>query len=159
MSWVDYGVLVLYLVGCFVVGARFVSRSRTQGLKDYFLGERDIPAWAVMISIVATETSAVTFLSVPGNSGRPGGNMTFLQLAMGYIVARVIVTFLLLPSYFRGDIETAYQVPSGGSASRRSGRRRSSSWSRGRWPRGSACSWPRWSSARSPGGGSARRSS
>jgi SSS family transporter len=110
MSWVDYGVLVLYLVGCFVVGARFVSRSRTQGLKDYFLGERDIPAWAVMISIVATETSAVTFLSVPGNSGRPGGNMTFLQLAMGYIVARVIVTFLLLPSYFRGDIETAYQV-------------------------------------------------
>ena len=107
---IDLGVLVLYLVGCTWLGARIASGPGGKGLKGYFLGESNIPAWAVMISIVATETSAVTFLSVPGNSASPKGDMTFLQLALGYILARVVVAVVLLPSYFKGEIYTAYQV-------------------------------------------------
>ncbi len=108
MSPLDFGVLVAYLVGCTALGARIGSRVDAGGMKGYFLGEGNIPGWAVMISIVATETSAVTFLSVPGNATR--GDLTFLQLALGYIAARVVVTAVLLPSYFRGEIYTAYQV-------------------------------------------------
>src|SRR4051812_38532958 len=74
MSPIDLGVIVIYVVGCTLLGARLGSS--TGGLKGYFLGESNIPAWAVMISIVATETSAVTFLSVPGIAYR--GDMTFL---------------------------------------------------------------------------------
>jgi SSS family transporter len=110
MQPLDYGIVVLYIVGCTALGARIASGSSAKGLKGYFLGESDIPAWAVMISIVATETSAVTFLSVPGNSAVEKGNMTFLQLAFGYILARYVVTWLLLPSYFKKQIYTAYQV-------------------------------------------------
>jgi SSS family transporter len=106
MSPVDLGVIVVYVVGCTVLGALLGSSG--QGLKGYFLGERNIPAWAVMLSIVATETSAVTFLSVPGIAYR--GDMTFLQLAIGYLVARVVVAAFLLPAYFKGEIFTAYQV-------------------------------------------------
>lgn len=102
----DLGVIVVYIVGCTMLGARLGSESK--GLKGYFLGESNIPGWAVMISIVATETSAVTFLSVPGNAYR--NNMTFLQLAIGYILARFVVAFILLPLYFKGEIFTAYQV-------------------------------------------------
>jgi solute:Na+ symporter, SSS family len=108
MQPLDFGVVVLYVLGCTVLGARIASGSGAKGLKGYFLGESDIPAWAVMISIVATETSAVTFLSVPGNATK--GDMTFLQLAFGYILARYVVTWLLLPSYFKKQIYTAYQV-------------------------------------------------
>ena len=101
---------MLYIVGCAVLGARIGSAPGGSGLKGYFLGESNIPAWAVMISIVATETSAVTFLSVPGFAAKAGGDMTYLQLGFGYILARFVVTFVLLPSYFRGQIFTAYQV-------------------------------------------------
>jgi SSS family transporter len=106
MSLVDLGVIVVYVLGCTALGAGLGRRAR--GLKDYFLGESNIPAWAVMISIVATETSAVTFLSVPGIAYR--GDMTFLQLAMGYILARVVVAVVLLPAYFQKKIFTAYEV-------------------------------------------------
>src|SRR3954464_9814358 len=108
MQSLDYGVLILYIVGCTALGARIGSGSGAKGLRGYFLGESNIPGWAVMISIVATETSAVTFLSVPGIGYR--GDMTFLQLALGYIIARVVVAVVLLPAYFRGEIFTAYQV-------------------------------------------------
>ena len=108
MQLLDFGVLILYIVGCAILSARIGSGSGSRGMQGYFVGERDIPAWAVMISIVATETSAVTFLSVPGSATK--GNMTFLQLALGYILARIVVTTVLLPSYFRGQILTAYQV-------------------------------------------------
>jgi solute:Na+ symporter, SSS family len=106
MNPVDLLIIVIYVVGCTALGARIGTGSR--GLKGYFLGESDIPAWAVMLSIVATETSAVTFLSVPGISYR--GDMTFLQFALGYILARFVVAFVLLPAYFKGEIFTAYQV-------------------------------------------------
>ncbi len=108
MHPIDLIVIVVYLAACLGLGVRLGAKGAEGGLRGYFLGERDIPAWAVMISIVATETSAVTFLSVPGIAYR--GNMTFLQLAMGYVVARVVVAVFLLPSYFKKEIFTAYQV-------------------------------------------------
>jgi SSS family transporter len=108
MHPIDIAVIALYLFGCTALGARIGKGINQEGLKGYFLGERNIPAWAVMISIVATETSAVTFLSVPGNGYR--GDLTFLQLAFGYILARIVVAVVLLPAYFKGEIYTAYQV-------------------------------------------------
>jgi SSS family transporter len=106
MHPLDLGIIVVYVLGCTVLGARFGSKA--QGLKGYFLGESNIPAWAVMISIVATETSTATFLSVPGVAYE--GDFTFLQLAFGYLLGRVVVATLLLPAYFRGEIDTAYQI-------------------------------------------------
>jgi Na+/proline symporter len=73
---------------------------------DYFLGARNLPAWAVLLSIVATETSALTVISVPGLGAR--GSLTFLQLAFGYLIGRFAVAAWLLPGYFRGEQETAY---------------------------------------------------
>ncbi len=73
---------------------------------DYFLGARDLPAWAILLSIVATETSALTVISIPGIGAR--GDLTFLQLTIGYLIGRIGVAVWLLPGYFRGDQETAY---------------------------------------------------
>ena len=109
MHPIDVAVIVVYILGCTALGG-WIGGKGEQGLKGYFLGERNMPAWAVMISIVATETSTVTFLSVPGTAYAQGGNFEFLQLPIGYIFGRMIVSAVLLPSYFRGQIETAYQV-------------------------------------------------
>ncbi len=106
MSPIDVIVIAVYIAGCTSLGAWLGSRS--EGLKGYFLGDSNIPAWAVMISIVATETSTATFLSVPGVAYR--GDFTFLQLAFGYILGRIVVATVLLPAYFRGKILTAYQL-------------------------------------------------
>lgn len=106
MHAIDLLILVIYVVGCTVLGARLGAGGG--GLKGYFLGESSIPGWAVMLSIVATETSTATFLSVPGVAY--GADFTYLQLAFGYLVGRVIVAVVLLPSYFKGEIFTAYQV-------------------------------------------------
>jgi SSS family transporter len=106
MSSIDLIVIAIYIAGCTSLGAWLGSRS--EGLKGYFLGESNIPAWAVMISIVATETSTATFLSVPGVAYR--GNFTYLQLAFGYLFGRVVVATVLLPAYFRGKLFTAYQL-------------------------------------------------
>jgi SSS family transporter len=106
MSPIDLAVIVVYVAGCTALGARLGAKAT--GLKGYFLGESNIPAWAVMISIVATETSTVTFLSVPGEAYR--GDFAFLQLAIGYILGRFVVATVLLPAYFRSEIYTAYQI-------------------------------------------------
>src|SRR5438309_10922921 len=103
MNPIDLAVIAVYVAGCTALGAWLGSRST--GLKGYFLGESNIPAWAVMISIVATETSTVTFLSVPGVAYK--GDFTFLQLAFGYILGRIVIASVLLPAYFRGQILTA----------------------------------------------------
>jgi SSS family transporter len=108
MEPIDLAVILVYVSGCTVLGA-WLGR-KVQGTSAYFLGERNIPAWAVMLSIVATETSTATFLSVPALAFRPGGNFTFLQLALGFVVGRVFVSLLLLPAYFQGQILTAYEV-------------------------------------------------
>ena len=82
-----------------------------QNTLDYFLGGRLIPWWAVLLSIVATETSTVTFLSIPGFSfARENGDFRFLQITFGYIVGRILVVFVLLPLYFRGQPFTSYEV-------------------------------------------------
>ena len=106
MHPIDIIVIAVYILGCTALGAWLGARS--QGLKGYFLAESDIPVWAVMISIVATETSTATFLSVPGVAYTK--DFTFLQLAFGYILGRVVVATVLLPAYFRGQILTAYQL-------------------------------------------------
>jgi SSS family solute:Na+ symporter len=100
------GVILLYLVGINLLGG-LLGRGQKDA-KDYFLGARALPWTAVMGSIVATETSALTFLSVPGDAYRSG--FTFLQLTFGYLVGRIAVAAFLLPSYFRCEIPTAYAL-------------------------------------------------
>lgn len=103
---VDLLVLVVYLVAVVLLGV-WLGRGQKQ-LGDYLLGGRNLPWWAILGSIVATETSTATFLSVPGIAY--GGDLRFLQLAIGYMLGRLAVVYLLLPHYFRGDLMTAYQV-------------------------------------------------
>ena len=88
------------------VGIGFWATRRQETAGDYFLGARNLPAWAILLSIVATETSALTVISVPGIGAR--GDLTFLQLAFGFAVGRTAVALWLLPGYFRGEQETAY---------------------------------------------------
>ena len=99
-------VILVYLVGINLLGA-LLGRGQKDA-KDYFLGNRALPWYAVMASVVATETSALTFLSIPGDAYRSG--FTFLQLTLGYLAGRIAVSALLLPSYFRGEIPTAYAL-------------------------------------------------
>ena len=109
LSPVDLAVVAAYILGMTLFGLWFSKGQKD--LKTYFVGERNVGWFMVLISIVATETSAVTFLSVPGTAYNPnGGNMTFLQLALGYIVGRVVVAWVLLPMYMRGELFSAYQV-------------------------------------------------
>lgn len=103
---IDLAIVIAYLVGTVLFGL-WIGRGQ-RGISDYLLGERSVPAWLVLLSIVATETSSVTFLSVPGRAY--SGNMTFLQLAFGYVLGRYAVVGLLLPLYFHGQMFTAYEV-------------------------------------------------
>jgi SSS family transporter len=104
-SVIDYVVIVVYLVG--VAGLGIYAAGRQDSTSDYFMGGDGLPWWAVMFSVVATETSTLTFISIPAVAY--GGNLTFLQITLGYIVGRIIVSKLLLPSYFKGRLATAYQ--------------------------------------------------
>ena len=106
MSSIDVTIIAVYVAGCTALGAW--QGSRSHGLKGYFLAESNIPAWAVMVSIVATETSTATFLSVPGVAYQ--GDFAFLQLAFGYLLGRITIATFLLPAYFRGEILTVYQL-------------------------------------------------
>jgi SSS family transporter len=105
MASLDLAVVALYLLATLGLGLRLSRRQHSSA--DYFLGARDLPAWSVLLSIVATETSALTVISVPGIGAR--GDLTFLQLAFGYFVGRLAVAAWLLPGYFTGQQETAYQ--------------------------------------------------
>jgi SSS family transporter len=104
LSPLDLAVIALYGALVLGIGALAGRNQRTAG--DYFLGARNLPAGAVLFSIVATETSALTVISVPGIGAR--GDLTFLQLALGYVVGRLAVARWLLPGYFAGEQETAY---------------------------------------------------
>ena len=109
--------IVVYLAGINLLGA-WIGRGQRDA-RDYFLGNHAMPWWAVMASIVATETSALTFLSVPGDAYRTG--FLFLQLVFGYVVGRIAIALLLLPGYFQKEISTAYELLEArfGSAARR----------------------------------------
>ncbi len=102
----DFAIIAIYLVGITLFGLRF--RKRQRSLRDYFLADRNIPWWAIALSIVAAETSTLTIISVPGLAYE--GNLTFLQLVLGYLTGRVIISFILLPQYFRGELYTAYEL-------------------------------------------------
>jgi SSS family transporter len=96
--------MVVYFAAVVGIGVHFTRRQRDAS--DYFLGRHALPWWAVMLSIVATETSALTVISIPGLAAR--GDLTFLQLPLGYLVGRIGVAVWLLPGYFKGENETAY---------------------------------------------------
>jgi SSS family solute:Na+ symporter len=102
----DFTIIALYLAGITLFGLRFRKKQRT--LRDYFLADRNIPWWAIALSVVAAETSTLTIISIPGLAYDT--NLTFLQVVMGYVVGRVIISFVLLPHYFRGDLYTAYEL-------------------------------------------------
>ena len=104
MAPLDLAVLVGYFALTITIGFWVTRGQRSAG--DYFLGARDLPAWSILLSIVATETSALTVISVPGVGAR--GDLTFLQLTFGYLVGRLVVAWWLLPGYFAGKQETAY---------------------------------------------------
>ncbi|HEY3972869.1 MAG TPA: sodium:solute symporter [Candidatus Sulfotelmatobacter sp.] len=106
LSHLDLAIITLYLAGITLFGLRF--RRKQRSLRDYFLAGRDIPWWAIALSIVAAETSTLTIISIPGLAYDT--NLTFLQVVMGYVVGRVIISVVLLPHYFRGDLYTAYEL-------------------------------------------------
>jgi solute:Na+ symporter, SSS family len=106
ISTIDFAIILLYLTGITLFGVRF--RRSQQSLRDYFLGGRSAPWWAIASSLVATETSTLTIIGTPAIAY--DSNLGFLQLVMGYLVARVILCVVLVPQYFQGEFYTAYQL-------------------------------------------------
>src|SRR6187455_712822 len=102
----DYLVIALYLVAITAFGSWFAKFQKTT--RDYFLADRSAPWWAICFTIVATETSTLSFIGVPAQAY--AGNMMFLQLAMGYVIGRLLVSAIFLPAYFRGDLFTSYEL-------------------------------------------------
>ncbi|UCF63586.1 MAG: sodium:solute symporter, partial [bacterium] len=100
----DSLIVIVYMTASAMIGA-WIGRKQ-KSTADYFLGGRNIPWFAVTFSIVATETSVLTFISIPAVSYI--GDMTFLQICMGYILGRILVAWLMIPAYYRGDMNTAY---------------------------------------------------
>jgi SSS family solute:Na+ symporter len=106
LTWIDYTVIAAYLLAITAFGTWFARFQKTT--VDYFLTGRSVPWWAICFTIVATETSTLSFIGVP--AGAYAGNMTFLQLAFGYVIGRILVSVLFLPSYFRGELFTSYEL-------------------------------------------------
>ena len=106
LTWIDYVVIAVYLLGITAFGSWFARFQKTT--RDYFLTDRSVPWWAICFTIVATETSTLSFIGVP--AGAYAGNMTFLQIAVGYIVGRILVSVLFIPAYFRGELFTSYEL-------------------------------------------------
>ena len=106
--WIDFGIIALYLLAVTWFGARFRNRRGEGGLKEYFLASHAAPWWAISLSIVSAETSTLTIIGTPALSF--GGNLAFLQVVFGYLIARILISILFLPAYFRGQLFTAYQL-------------------------------------------------
>ncbi|GAB4108169.1 MAG: sodium:solute symporter [Acidobacteriota bacterium] len=102
----DYGILVAYLAATAIFGS-LLGRSH-RDTRDYFFGGKHMSWWAISLSIVATETSTLTFIGVPAIAYT--GNLAFLQLTFGYLLGKLLVSFILIPGYFRGDYQTAYEL-------------------------------------------------
>ena len=105
---IDLAIIVLYLL--LVVGAGVYFARRQQTTARYFTGGREVPWWAISASIVGTETSTVTFISVPGIAYAAGGDFRFIQIVFGYIVARIVISIFFMPRYFRRELVTVYQL-------------------------------------------------
>lgn len=102
----DYAVVGIYLLAITAFGSWFARFQRTT--RDYFLTDRSVPWWAVCFTVVATETSTLTFIGIPATAY--AGNMTFLQLAAGYVIGRIVVSAIFIPAYFRGELFTSYEL-------------------------------------------------
>ncbi len=106
MRYLDLGVIFVYLIAITLFGARF--RRGQKNLRDYFLGGRTAPWWAISLSIVSAETSTLTIVGTPALAF--AGNLGFLQIVLGYLLARIVISSLFLPHYFRGEMFTAYEL-------------------------------------------------
>lgn len=104
LTTLDFAVIAIYFVG--VAGFGLRAGGRQKSTTDYFLGSRNLPWWAVCFSVVATETSTLTVISVPAVAYL--GTLTFLQLTFGYLLGRILVALYFLPRYFEGELSTAY---------------------------------------------------
>ena len=103
-NFLDYGVLLVYLIG--VAGFGIWAGGKQTTTRGYFLGNHNLPWWAVCFSVVATETSTLTVIGVPAVTYL--GGLAFLQITFGYIIGRIIVSLYFLPRYFGGNLTTAY---------------------------------------------------
>jgi SSS family transporter len=113
MTWLDYIIIGGYVVAITAFGSWFARFQRTT--RDYFLTGRSVPWWGVCFTVVATETSTLSFIGVPAEAFAAGGaaysgNLTFLQLVAGYVIGRVLVSAVFIPAYFRGDLYTSYEL-------------------------------------------------
>jgi SSS family transporter len=106
LSWTDWAVIVIYLLGIIGLGVFFGKDQRNT--RDYFLGSKNIPWWGIGLSIVAAETSALTIIGVPAMAF--GSNIAFIQMIVGYVVARVILAIVMVPHYLKGEIYSPYQL-------------------------------------------------
>jgi SSS family solute:Na+ symporter len=106
MRWVDLATILIYLAGITWFGVRF--RKSQHSLRDYFLGGKTVPWWAIALSIVSAETSTLTVIGTPVLAFQ--GDFGFLQLVMGYLLARIVIASLFLPAYFKGEMYTAYEL-------------------------------------------------
>ena len=105
--WLDWVVLVLYIAGTSWLADRLTDRGQT--IRDFFLGGRKLPWWAVSGSIVASEVSGVTFVALPAIAFARGGNYTYMMLAIGSIVARILIAYFLIPAYYRNEVYSPYE--------------------------------------------------
>lgn len=103
-STVDYFIVIVYLIGSVIFGV--ISAGKQKSSNDYFLGGKQLKWWMVGFSIVASETSTLTFISIPGLAYK--SNMHFMQLVFGYFIGRLLVTLIFIPAYYKGEMETAY---------------------------------------------------
>ena len=108
MQTLDLIIIFGYLIGITAFGILYAGKQETT--EDYFVGDRSVPWWAIAMSIVATETSTITFVSVPGVAFAKGGNFQFLQLVFGYMLGRVVISLIFIPLYFKGELQTVYQL-------------------------------------------------
>ena len=102
----DLIVLLAYLIGTTVLGM-WLGRDQ-KSARDYFVADRAVPWWAILFSVVATETSALTFISIPGLAYLT--DLSFLQIALGYLLGRIVIAYTLLPRYYEGELVTAYAM-------------------------------------------------
>ena len=103
-STLDYVIIFAFLIGIAVIGS--ISGGRQKTVADYFLGSRQVSWWTVCFSIIAAETSTLTFISIPGLAYLT--NLNFLQVTFGYLIGRIIVAKYFLPAYYKGELKTAY---------------------------------------------------
>ncbi len=108
MQTLDLIIIFGYLIGITLFGIIYAGKQETT--EDYFVGDRNVPWWAIAASIVATETSTITFISVPGVAFARNGNFEFLQVVFGYLCGRVVISLLFIPLYFKGELQTVYQL-------------------------------------------------